>query len=163
MNALEANSCGEVSEGYASTTSPSNGEDSIASTTSSPSLKPAAAESTKKAVSPAPTVAANFEGVDPSFILPQLLELPPCEVIGGKPFWKTYTRWDKLDADQKGKALLFWNNSINDATRERVLATAREKIAAGVSEEKARQAITSKHDKVSESWWKAKQCVRLLN
>ena len=111
MDALEINSC-DGGEGSGSTTSSSKGENSVVSSAHSPSIEPAVAQSPSLdpvavgAVSVAPTVAASFEGVDPSFILPQLLELPPHEVIGGKAFWKTYTRWEKLDHDQRGKVLL---------------------------------------------------------
>jgi hypothetical protein len=155
MDAFEINS-DDGGEGSGSTMSSSQGEDSLISSAHSPSTQPAVAQSTDEypsvavaaeAASAAPTNAASFEGVDPSFILPQLLELPPDEIIGGKAFWKTYTRWEKLDSDQRGKVVLFWSNSLKERTRRRVLDAAREKIAAGVSEENARQAITSKHDK----------------
>ena len=93
------------SEGFGSTTSSSKGEESAAS---SPSVEPPVAESSDEhpslqpavveAASAAPTTSFDFEGVDPSLILQQLIELPPSEVVVGKPFWKTYSKWEKLDA-----------------------------------------------------------------
>ena len=105
MNTLWSRVC---SEGFGSTTSSSKGEESAAS---SPSVEPPAAESSDEhpslqpavveAASAAPTTSFDFEGVDPSLILRQLIELPPSEVVIGKSFWRTYSKWERLDADQR--------------------------------------------------------------
>ena len=75
MDAFEINSY-DGGEGSGSTMSSSQGEDSLISSAHSPSTQPAVAQSTDEypsvavaaeAASAAPTNAASFEGVDPSF------------------------------------------------------------------------------------------------
>jgi hypothetical protein len=86
-----------------------------------------------------------FEGVDPDLIIKNLLLLTKEEIKNKKLFWK-YKNWDKLNVDQKSKTVTFWQDNIEQATRNTILDKIRSSIANDVAVENEKRKLTTKHD-----------------
>lgn len=88
-----------------------------------------------------------FEGLPPQLVLDRLRKLKPEEIVGGKPFWKSYEKWEKLDQQKRTNAVVFVNSKLTDINRGKLYDDIRKDIANEVRDEKSRQAYTNKHDK----------------
>eukprot|EP01039_Chlorochromonas_danica_P013228 gene13228-15274_t len=109
-----------------------------------------------------------FEGLPPQLVLNGLRKLTADEVIGGKTFWKSYDKWEKLNQQQITNTVLFVKNKLSDVTRSRLYEGIRGDMANEAREEKSRQAYTNKHDKARLLHWRkdpnfAKVWKRALN
>jgi hypothetical protein len=87
-----------------------------------------------------------FDGIDPDYILAHLVILEPTNTLNGKKFWKTFTSWEKLTADQRSKVRSFWAVQLSNDAKARVVAKARFDQNQTSAQTKARAEITSKHD-----------------
>ena len=90
---------------------------------------------------------APFEGLPPQMVHERLRKLKEDEIVGGKLFWKSYEKWEKLTQQQKTNTVVFVNSKLCDLVRGKFYDDIRTDMANEVREEKARQAYTNKHDK----------------
>lgn len=88
-----------------------------------------------------------FEGLPPQFVLDRLRKLTANDIIGGKSFWKSYEKWEKLGQQQRTNTVVFVSSKLTDVTRRKLYDDIRSDLANAVREEKSRQAYTNKHDK----------------
>lgn len=88
-----------------------------------------------------------FEQLSPQLFVDAFHKLPLAAIKSGKPFWKTFLKWDKLSIEQRNKTVLFWRHNIVEEARVGILDGVRAALGQQVVEERARQVITTKHDK----------------
>eukprot|EP01033_Poteriospumella_lacustris_P014913 gene14913-10662_t len=60
---------------------------------------------------------APFEGLPPQMVLERLRKLKEDEIVGGKLFWKSYEKWEKLTQQQKTNTVVFVNSKLCDLVR----------------------------------------------
>mmetsp|Transcript_9373 Transcript_9373/g.17493 ORF Transcript_9373/g.17493 Transcript_9373/m.17493 type:complete len:377 (-) Transcript_9373:157-1287(-) len=88
----------------------------------------------------------SWPQVDPDFTLQVLAGLKGAALPNGKPFWKSYTKWNKMDSTQRNKSTAFFN-SLSDrvkiAVRTKVENMSREAGAAA----RHQASVTSANDR----------------
>jgi hypothetical protein len=66
--------------------------------------------------------ASPFEGIDPSNIIPLLIDLPAIDCYKNRAFFKSYSKWESLSTDQRDKTVSFWQNLSPDVRLQLVNA-----------------------------------------
>ena len=91
----------------------------------------------------------EWEGVDPSCIVHALKDLKDVTKLpDGKPFYKTYGKWNILSAEKKQKTMQHFRK-LDEPVRRAVIVKAREDEKVNGEAEKATRANTNKHDKAT--------------
>ena len=86
--------------------------------------------------------------LDKDKLIKALQDIEPVKCINGKPLFKSYGKWSGLKQDQRVKVKQFWAANLDDAARQSIQDSIVQALEKAESDETARQALTSKHDKV---------------
>jgi hypothetical protein len=90
---------------------------------------------------------ALFHLLDKVLLLKHLRDLKAEKTINGKPFYKSYMKWEDLNQTQRNKTISFWVSNLTDGIRYAIKVRVEEDLANDNAEEANRVAITNKHDK----------------
>jgi len=88
----------------------------------------------------------EWQSIDPDIIIEKLKALNE-GVFGAnkKALPKSYSKWDKLTADQRNKAVA-WFKLLNPETQSRVIVAARSETVTATKEQAAKSQVTTKND-----------------
>ena len=73
-------------------------------------------------------------------------ELKAEKTINGKPFFKSYMKWEDSNPTQRDKTISFWVSNLTDGICYAIKVRVEEDLANDNAEEANRAAITNKHN-----------------
>jgi hypothetical protein len=90
---------------------------------------------------------ALFHLLDKTLLLKHLRELKAEKTVDGKPFYKSYVKWEDLNQTQRNKTISFWVSNLTDGVHFAIKILVEADLANDNAKEANRASITNKHDK----------------